>query len=163
MAPCCWPVARTRLVKATGSGWYDIARLAPISVKAPSTPPGMWSTYVFERWSGDIDSENTKARVMMNQPKTVIAEFKEDSTPGIVNGIILGLVGVIGVVVYKKTHKQPTFGPADIKEKNGKPKSFEQFFNTRTTDSKTSQSNSQLISNPNKLQATLSWLLGRNK
>ena len=122
----------------------------------------MWSTHVFERWSGDYESEQTKARVMMNGPKTVIAEFKEDSTPGIMNGIILALVGVIGVVIYKKTHKQPSFGTNGTKETNGKPKSFEQFFNTKTTNSKTSENNSQLISNPNKLQATLSWLLGRN-
>ena len=91
--------------KAKGSGWYDIGRMVPISITAPSTPPGMWSTYKFDGWTGDIESTDMKERIIINAPKIVIAEWREDNTPGIINGIILAGVGGFAAVVLIKTQK----------------------------------------------------------
>ena len=148
--------------EAKGEGWYDFGRLATVSLKESSTPPGMWTSNKFDKWTGDIDSETSKARVIMNGPKTVIAEFKEDNTPGIINSVILIGVAAVGAVIYKKTHKAPSFGTNEKKEINGnKPKAFESFFNTRT-NSITTQGTSNVISKPSKLSSIMSWLLGKN-
>jgi len=153
-----------------GTGWYDFGKLAQISVKPDSIPPGMWSKSSFVKWSGDIDSDSTKARVVMTEPKTVIAEFKEDSTPGIINSVILVGVAAVGAVIYKKTHKAPTFGTNGKTEtKNKKQNGFDLFFNTRTPSStiqntsSTMQNTSNTIQKQNKLQSVISWLMGRNQ
>ena len=97
----------------------------------------------------------------MSEPKTVIAEFKEDNTPGIINSVILVGVAAIGAVIYKKTHKAPSFGTnGKIDTKDKKQQGFDSFFNTRTSSS-TSQGASDLISKPNKLQTIFSWMMGK--
>jgi len=148
-------------VEAKGEGWYDLGRLATVSLKTSNSPPGMWSTQVFDRWTGDVDSEDSKVRVMMNEPKTVIAEFREDNTPGMINAFILAGIGIVGAIVYRKTHKPPTFGTTANKNNNeNKPKAFDSFFNVRkgTSDS---QQKSESFSKPRKLESILSWLMGR--
>ena len=149
---------------AKGEGWYDVGKLAQISLQKDSIPPGMWSTNAFEKWTGDIDSDKAKARIMMNGPKTVIAEFKEDNTPGIINSVILVGVAAVGAIIYKKTHKSPTFGTNEKKDKNGNtPKSFDQFFNTRKPTSVSQQQTINSVSKPNKLQTILMWLMGKKE
>ena len=91
--------------KAKGSGWYTLGRMVPISVDQKSAPPGMWSSKVFDRWTGDIESTDINDRVIINEPKTVIAEWRTDNTPGIINGAILAGVAGMAVVVYTKTQK----------------------------------------------------------
>ena len=148
--------------EAKGEGWYDLGRLATVSLKASNSPPGMWSTQVFDRWTGDVDSTDSKVRVMMNGPKTVIAEWREDTTPGLINAFILAGISIVGVIVYRKTHKPPTFGTTANKSINGnKPKAFDSFFNVRkgTSDS---QTKSAAFSKPRKLETIISWLMGRN-
>jgi hypothetical protein len=102
----------------TGAGWYDPGTLVPISVKMPSQPPGMWTTYSFEGWSGDIESKSPSTKIIVNGPKSLIAEWREDSTPGIINGLILAGVGVTGFFIYNKTRKSGRFNSA-IKSKHG--------------------------------------------
>jgi len=112
---------------ASGSGWYGVGRIAPISVKVPSTPPGMWSVTQFEKWTGDIESNQINSRVIMNEPKTVVAEWKESYGPGLVNSIILFGAAGGGLAIYTKTkHK--------MSKSNGKKASKEsvsvnKFFN----------------------------------
>jgi hypothetical protein len=102
----------------TGAGWYDPGTLVPISVKIPSQPPGMWTTYSFVGWSGDIDSTSPTAKIIVNGPKSVIAEWREDSTPGIINGVILVGVGVAGFFIFNKTRKSGRFN-SSLKSKYG--------------------------------------------
>jgi len=86
-----------------GSGWYDPGTVVPISISNPTTPPGMWSSYSFVGWSGDIESVNPNSKVIMSAPKSLVAEWEVDNSPGIINGIILGAIGIAGYFVYTKT------------------------------------------------------------
>ena len=142
--------------KTKGSGWYDIGRLVPISVEAPSTPPGMWSVNAFDKWSGDIDSTSINQRVLMTGPKTIIAEFKQDSSPGIVNSIILAAIGGIGLFAYMKIQK-PKFNfkrpKNDYGEKQLNP--FEKFRDNPF------ESEIQMPRGRPKTKAVMDWLMGK--
>ena len=153
---------QTSEAKAKGSGWYDLGRMVPISVSTPSTPPGMWSMYKFDRWVGDIDSTSLKERVIMNQPKTVIAEWREDNTPGIINSLILaGAVG-IAAIVFTKTRKSNLLAMEKKKlqkVKEGNP--FEKFFSTKKQPSKQDLNTPSFMEKQSKGKLILDWLLGR--
>ena len=149
-----------------GAGWYDLGRLAPIKVKEISTPAGFWSAQTFDKWSGDIDSEKIRERILMNNPKTVIAEWKEDRTAGILNTLVLAGVAAAGVVIF-------------IKSKNGKPgikrekapklpklnpeTGFDKFFNTTSTGSLSPQNTSPFVAKKSKMSSIFGWLLGRGE
>ena len=144
--------------KTKGSGWYDLGRMVPISVSVPSNPPGLWTSYTFDRWTGDIDSTSQNERIIMNQPKTVIAEWNNDSSPGIINSIILAAVGGIAILVYSKTQKG-NFGRKNKNNEN-KSQSFEKFFTIRkkVIDDKTPS----FVEKKSSVSSILSWLLGRD-
>jgi len=146
--------------KPKGSGWYDLGRLVPISVASDSTPPGMWSMNKFDRWVGDIDSTKVKERVIMNGPKTVIAEWREDNTPGIINSIILGGIVVVSVVVFTKTRKNQLYASLKKKSNIEEIKPFEKFFSTRKHP-KDSDSTPSFIQKKTKGQSIVDWLFGR--
>ena len=120
----------------------------------------MWSANTFQGWSGDVESINLKERVIMNEPKSVVAEWRVDNTPGIVNSFILGGIAVIGLVIYKKTHKAPTFGNAKNGLNSNGTKPFDVFFNTKTRQSMKEDS-SPFQKNPSKINSIISWLMGR--
>ena len=90
----------------TGSGWYDAGTQVKISVKAPTEPASMWTAYTFDGWSGDYTGTSTSGKVIMDGPKTVVAEWVEDGTPGIINGIVLGGIALVGIVIFSKARKQ---------------------------------------------------------
>ena len=113
--------------KAKGSGWYEMGRLVPISIDDRSTPPGMWSSQVFDKWVGDVESSEINARVLVNGPKTIFAEWREDNTPGIINSIILAAIAGITALVYKKTH----FSFLTSKESKILQPSFDKFFSMK--------------------------------
>ena len=146
-----------------GSGWYDIGRLVPVSAKLPTTPPGMWSKTVFDKWEGDYDGVTSNGRVMMNEPKTIIAEYRDDSTPALINSIILGSVGGTALLIYNKTRngklpllkskKQIPFG----EQENG----FDKFFNTRTRSFDYLQKPAFLSSKPKIIKKIIDWLLDK--
>ena len=144
--------------KTKGSGWYDIGRMVPISVSIPTNPPGLWTSYTFDRWTGDIDSIKENERLIMNEPKTVIAEWKNDNSPGIINSIILAAVGGIAIVVYSKTQK----GNLGRKNKEIKDtaKSFEKFFTTRK-NKKVDDEMPTFVQKKSGVGSVLDWLLGR--
>ena len=145
--------------ETTGSGWYEVGRMAQISIKSPTIPPGLWSAQVFDKWTGDLESDTIKDRVVMNKPKIIVAEWREDSSPGIINALILGGVVVVGVVIYQKTNKM-SFLKNGIKEFNKEQKPFDVFFNTRKQTPKYDTTPS-FVQKKNKAGSIIDWLLGR--
>jgi len=143
----------------SGAGWYDIGRMAQIGIKSSTTPPGLWSAQVFEKWTGDLESDSIKSRVVMNKPKTIVAEWREDNSPGIINALILGGVSVVGVVIYQKTHKM-SFLKNGIKELKKDQKPFDAFFNTRKRTPQYDTTPS-FVQKKNKASSIIDWLLGR--
>jgi hypothetical protein len=152
-----------------GSGWYDYGRLVPISAKMPSKPAGMWSSMSFAGWTGDYDGTSANGKVIMNAPKTVIAEWKEDGTPGLFNGIVLAGVAGIAIVIYSKTRngklssissKIPT-----LKSKKKIPvndeDSFDKFFNTRSRNFESNLPSTLVPSQPKGIGKLIDWLFGR--
>jgi len=144
---------QTQEGKAKGSGWYDIGRMVAFSIDKSSTPPSMWSANVFDEWTGDVESKQTSDRVIMTEPKSVIAVWKTDNSPGIINGILLAGIAGVAVVIYTKTHKKANLN-SKIPEL-GKA-SFEKFFSLRNSKQDTSPS---FYKKPKK--NILDWLLGR--
>ncbi len=138
--------------KAKGSGWYDLGRMVPVSVDQKSAPPGMWSSKVFDRWTGDIESTDINERVIINEPKTVIAEWRTDNTPGIINGAILAGVAGMAVLVYTKTQKNKTKSAKTIMENLP----FEKFLSLRN---KKPENTPSFYNKPKR--NILDWLLGR--
>jgi len=145
-----------------GSGWYDVGKFVPIAAKIPSVPAGIWSTQVFDKWEGDIDSDSMKTRILMNGPKTVLADWREDNTPGIINSIVLGGVAVVGFVIYTKS-RGGTLSLHNGKNKSSKlqEKPFENFFNTRSRSFESSEKTDSIISNVKGGKSILDWLFGR--
>src|SRR5712692_7309388 len=93
---------------ASGAGWYDSGQAANIQAAAPSSPPGNWMRYVFDGWGGDFKGNSMNTYVAMTGPKTVTAQWREDYTPGVINGMIISSVGAAGVYIYRKTKKRET-------------------------------------------------------
>ncbi len=151
---------QTEKGKVKGAGWYDIGRMVPISVEERSAPTGLWSADTFDRWSGDIDSMSAKERVLMNGPKNVVAEWKIDNTPGIINGVILAAVAGIGAVVYSKTRKSNLLNNNHIKNDLAsiKQNSFDKFFALKNNISPETPS---FYTKPPMKKSILDWLLGR--
>ena len=137
-----------------GKGWYDLGRMVPISVDQKSVPPGMWSSKVFDRWSGDIESSEMNERVIMSDPKTVIAEWKVDNTPGIINGVILAGVAGMAAVIYTKTQKNKSKAEKSNPLQN---LSFEKFLSLRK---KPVDDSPTFYNKPKK--NILNWLLGKD-
>ncbi|MEM2760943.1 MAG: hypothetical protein QXU32_09410 [Nitrososphaerales archaeon] len=91
--------------KVSGAGWYDNGQVAKIGVESPASPPGLWSRYMFDGWSGDHVGDSASANVIMNKPKNVTAEWREDYTPGVMNSMIVGGVGAASAVMYRRSKK----------------------------------------------------------
>lgn len=148
-----------------GSGWYQPGSVVPISVSNPTQPPGMWSSYSFVGWSGDIDDTSPTARVIMAGPRSVVAEWEVDNTPGIINGIILGALGIAGYFVYSKTKNR---GGSMTNIISTKKDSFS--FDRRNLDSLIGKraepqfgGNPQPQTMPQKKFSIIDWLMGNDK
>ncbi|MDH3677517.1 MAG: hypothetical protein OEQ12_04365 [Nitrosopumilus sp.] len=90
---------------ATGTGWYDIGKFIPISVKETKVPKDFWTSYAFKGWSGDYDDPDPRAMIKIEEPMLIVAEWEEDTTTGILNILLIGGAGAVGVVVFIKTRK----------------------------------------------------------
>jgi hypothetical protein len=148
-----------------GVGWYDPGSVVPISVIKPSEPPGMWAKYSFVGWSGAIESKNPSAKLIMGGPRSVVAEWETDNSPGIINGLILGGLGVAGYFIYTKT-KNRGGGLAHII--NTKSQGFS--FDRRKLDSfigkKSDVSFGGIVKTetlPKKKPSIIDWLMGNDK
>jgi len=59
----------------TGEGWYDDDSTATASV---TSPVGAIIRKVFTKWSGDSTSSNVSVDLVMNDPKTLVANWRSD-------------------------------------------------------------------------------------
>jgi len=64
-------------VDVEGDGWYDEGSTATLRAVSPQ---GFLVRQVFKGWSGDIHSESETVSVVIDRPKTVIAEWTTDYT-----------------------------------------------------------------------------------
>ena len=143
----------------TGEGWYDVGKIARIAIQNPSTSQGFWTSYNFERWVGDYEDTSQYGTVIVNKPKTVIAQWKQDSTPGIYNSLILAGLGMSGIVIYSKTHNRFSIRK-NVKDLIDEAKPFEKFFSLRKR-SLSSDQHPSFYTKPKKKKAALNWLLGK--
>lgn len=91
-----------------GSDWYDEGQIATFGIKIPREPVGFWNQQVFYGWDGSSETPGMKGTTLMNGPKTITAQWSDDSSLSILNiGIIagLGVVALIGFVLLKKKVK----------------------------------------------------------
>jgi len=144
----------------TGAGWYDVGKLARISIQTPSIAEGFWTSNNFERWIGDYEGDSAYASIIINKPKTVIAEWRQDSTPGIYNSLILAGLVAAGIVIYSKTHNRISFSK-NVKELIDESKPFEKFFSLRKRNSPSDQHPS-FYTKQKKKKAIISWLMGKD-
>lgn len=147
--------------KSKGEGWYDVGKVARFWVKEATTTPGFWTAYTFVKWSGDHEGSDTHSQIIMNTPKVVIAQWKEDNTPGILNSLILAGVGVTGIIVYSKTHKSIKIGRNQVKDLIDDAKPFEKFFALRKRKADSDQHPSFYVKQKKKKSA-LNWLMGKD-
>ena len=155
---------------AKGSGWYDPGTFVPISVSQPTQPPGMWSTYSFVGWSGDLDSSSPNEKIIMSSPRSIVAEWEVDNTPGIINGLILASIGIAGFFIYTKTKNRVGLGGIDniitkkkdfLFDRRGLDtfigKKTPKFGGTKKTDTPPTGTL------PTKKSSILDWLMGNDK
>jgi M6 family metalloprotease-like protein len=57
-------------------GWYDSGSPVTVSATSPSSVADRQSRLVFEKWSGDIDSNSTSIIINMTRPYQIIANWK---------------------------------------------------------------------------------------
>ena len=146
--------------KVSGSGWYDVGKLARVEAREPSIEQSLWVSTVFDKWVGDLEGTSTKDTILMNAPKTIIAEWREDKTPGVINSLILAGLAGFGIFVYSKTHTKISAGRRHVKELIDETKPFEKFFNLRKRNPQMSQHPS-FYQKPKKKKAVINWLLGK--
>ena len=129
----------------------------------------MWSAFSFDRWTGDYDGDSANGRIVMNSPKTVIAEWKEDNTPGIFNSIVLAGVAGVAILIYSKT-RNGKLSSINGKLRSIKPKKqisiyeedgFDKFFNTRSRSFENNQQSALVHSQPKRATKIIDWLFGR--
>ncbi|MEM1554003.1 MAG: M64 family metallopeptidase [Thermoproteota archaeon] len=83
---------------ALGSGWYDEGVNASFSIFPTVIDNGLMVFY-FSGWRGDLESHSPTGTIIMNSPKRLIAEWREDFTK---IHILLALMLIIGVCVALK-------------------------------------------------------------
>ena len=77
---------RSSIGETVGSGWYPAgtnATFAAINSDSPNSLTGP-ATYKFSYWSGDLDSNSSAGWVVMDGPKTVVANWSEDRSQAMV-------------------------------------------------------------------------------
>ena len=92
-------------------------------------------------------------RIIMTEPRTVIAEWKTDNTHGIINGAILAGVGGMAALIYTKTQKNKS---KSIKNLSMENLPFEKFLSLRK---KTPDTSPSFYNKPKR--NILNWLLGK--
>jgi hypothetical protein len=76
-----------------GSGWYIAGSKANISVEESVPDPYLWilgGKYVFEGWTGDVESTSAKLNLTVDSPKLIKARWRHDlTTPLIISAVVL--------------------------------------------------------------------------
>jgi len=87
-------------VPIEGEGWYDKGSEAAFSVESPQ---GLIIQNVFTGWSGDSTSASQSATIVMNSPKTVTANWKEEYIQlYIIIIVIVAALAIISIVAVRK-------------------------------------------------------------
>jgi len=83
-----------------GEGWYNEGEPASFSV---TSRVGFLIQQVFIGWSGDVETAEPKATVIMDKPKTIIAHWGTDYTQLyiLLVGVAIIAAAIILVVRYK--------------------------------------------------------------
>lgn len=116
----------------TGSGWYDEGAIAQFRIKDLSSAAGFWNQYLFDGWSGDFSGNVQAANFVMGGPKKITANWKEDSSIGVFNSLVLiGALGGGGLFYFKMRKKIASFGQSIIK-KDDRPKDDESTSENKT-------------------------------
>lgn len=94
-----------------GDGWYSSGSMATISV---TSPEGAIIRQVFIGWSGDYNGTTASASVIMDVPKTVVANWRTDYMQ--LYMIIGGGIVVVGalIVVLMMRRRKKTVAPARV-------------------------------------------------
>ena len=89
-----------------GEGWYDAGSSATVSV---TSPLGAIVRQVFTGWSGDLTGTSTEATVLMDGPKTVSANWRNDYVQLyiLIGGILLLLGGVSALIIVIRRRRTP--------------------------------------------------------
>ena len=144
--------------ETTGAGWYDSGRFVPISVKESNVPKDFWTSYTFDGWSGSFEGPEPKAMIKVSEPMLVVAEWKEDTSTGIINMILIGGAGTVGAVVFIKTRKNKLLTmfrrPQNPYEHEQNP--FERY------EEKALDYEYQVPAQKPKKKAVMDWLLGKH-
>jgi hypothetical protein len=89
-----------------GEGWYDESGIAEFSV---TTPTGFLIQQVFVGWTGDVSTISPQGKIVMDEPKTVTAQWRTDHTQLLVT-IVVAVGGIIGLVAVTVIRKRPAGG-----------------------------------------------------
>jgi hypothetical protein len=143
--------------ETTGSGWYSSGQFAPISVKESSVPKDFWTSHVFEGWSGDYDNSDPTAHIKVSGPMTIRAEWREDSTSGVVNIMLIAGVGIAGAFVFIKTRKNSLL---TMFKRQQNPLEYEQN-PFEKYDEKAVDYEYQVQGQKAKKKAIMDWLMGK--
>ena len=105
-----------------GSGWYDEGTVAPFRVIDLHSPAGLWQQYLFDGWGGDFVGYSQTASILMDGPKQITVLWKEDSSIGILNMIIIaGALGGGGFFYFKMRKRISGFAHSVTKKKDQPP------------------------------------------
>jgi uncharacterized repeat protein (TIGR02543 family) len=85
-----------------GEGWYDAGSIATFSV---TSPVGFIIQQVFTGWSGDSTATTTTATILMDNSKTVIANWRTDYTQ-LYAIITIAIVIIIATILVKHKNNQ---------------------------------------------------------
>jgi len=144
--------------EVTGTGWYDSGKFIPISVKETSVPKDFWTSYAFDGWTGDYEDQDPKAMIKITKPMRILADWKEDTSTGIFNMLLIGGAGTVGAVVFVKTRKNKILA---LFKRQKNPIEYEQNpfekYEERAVDYEY-QSHTQKA----KKKALLDWLMGKH-
>jgi len=75
-----------------GSGWYIAGSRANISIEESAPDPYLWilgGRYVFEGWTGDVESTSAELSLKVDSPKLIKARWRYDFTVPLISAIAI--------------------------------------------------------------------------
>ncbi len=90
-------------VTVEGEGWYPEGSTVQLEAESPR---GFLIRSVFKRWIGDVDPDSHSVPVVMDEPKTVVAEWATDYSQVILLGGVSAVLGVGGVFVTRERRRK---------------------------------------------------------
>jgi uncharacterized repeat protein (TIGR02543 family) len=87
-----------------GEGWYDSGSTATFSV---TSPVGTIARHFFTGWGGDSTATTPTVNILMDEPKTVTANWRTDYTYlyALIGGIAGTTVAVLAIILWRRRGK----------------------------------------------------------